>query len=235
MGVLKVQLSHLFKECLKLQRQFTTGLPDFFNKLSPDAVNILLKKDDLYEALFFAQALEDELLKFEELKYDLDYQIRFSSKEKISDRFELQKWLSRNITSLENYIISSDQLMNNAFQKFYGAPGAKSDLKGLYYVACGLTRLFQEFLNWYNAIMCTSVEEEFILLRNSFARYTIDSALKIWEFPKLIKTEINNARDLIQSGHTAPINIIITLKLDVESEAKKEFHIEMDKLLRKYK
>lgn len=233
-STLKIQLSHLFKETLKLQRQFNSGLPLFYNKLTPKAINILLKKEENYEALFFAQSLEDELLKHEDLKYDLDYQIRFGSKEKINDVAELLQWISRNLNSLGNYIQSSEGLMNKAFQKFYGEPGVPSDLKGLYYVSCGLSRLFYEMLNWYNSIISTAVEDDFITLRDNFALYTVNSALKIWEFPSLIKFEIARCLDLIHSGKKGPMNINIVLKLDVDSEAKDNFQIEMERIRNKY-
>ena len=234
-STLKIQLSHLFKEALISMRKFTANLPTFYDKLSPQAINILLKKDDLYEALFFAQVLEDELHKYEELKLDLDYQIRFGSKEKISDIYELSNWLSKNTTSLNNYIKTSEILMNKTFQQFYGEPGVPSDLKGLHYVACGLTRLFKDFIDWHNTIISTSVDDDFILLRDSFARYTVDSALKIWEFPTLIKNEINRALEDIMDGKTEQRTLQITLKLDIETDASKTFHKEMDRLTNKLK
>jgi hypothetical protein len=229
-NILRVQFSHLFKESLLLHRKFTTNLPDFYYKLTPQAINILLKKEEYYEPLFFAQVLEDELNKFEELKLDLDFNIRFGSKEKISDVFELHSWLTRNMTSLNNYISTSENLMNKAFQQYFGDPGVPADLEGLHYVACALARLFKELIDWHNSVISTSVQEDHILLRDSFARYTVDSALKIWDYPKMIKDEIRRGIESIKTDPSKSITLQITLKLDVENEAKDTFTREIQRL-----
>lgn len=234
-STLRIQLSHLFKETLKLQRRFNSGLPDFYSELSSDAINLLLKKEEHYETLFFAQCLEDELHKFENLKNDLDYQIRFASKENIDDEIKLLQWLERNITSLKNYSTSADNLMNIAFQKYYGDPGVPSDLKGLYYVACRLAKTFQELLDWNNTVMSTTMSDDFIVLRDNFAQYTVDSALKIWGFPIMIKTGINKALESIANEINGPHEIEITLKLDIDQLAKENFTKEMERLQNKYK
>lgn len=234
-STLRIQLSHLFKETLKLQRQFNTGLPDFYNELSSEAIYILLKKEEQYETLFFAQCLEDELHKFENLKYDLDYQIRFASKENIDNEIKLLQWLERNITSLSNYSRSANNLINIAFQKYYGDPGVPSDLKGLYYVACRLAKTFQELLDWNNSVMSTSMNDDFINLRDNFAQYTVDSALKIWDFPHMIKTVINKALEGTTDGIKESREVHITLKLDVDQIARENFTKEMERLQNKYK
>lgn len=231
-GTLKIQFSHLFCETLTLWRKFTTELPSLYNRLSPKAINILLKKEEHYEALFFAQALEDELFKHEELKQDLDFHLRFGSKEKISNADELSVWLSKNITSLHNYVQTSEIFMNKAFQKFYGEPGVPSDIRGLHYVACGLARLFRELIEWHNNILCTSVDDDYVLLRDSFALYTVDSAQKIWEFPELIRREITRANQRIKNGEDLK-SLQIVLTLNIETEASKSFSTEMARLTTK--
>jgi hypothetical protein len=137
-----------------------------------------------------------------------------------------------NNNSIQNFILSSESLMNIAFQKFYGEPGVPSDLKGLYYVACGLSRLFHELLYWYNSISSTAVNVDFILLRDSFAKYTVNSALRIWDFPSLIMSELKRGQEIIRSGAKSSLQINITLTLDVDSEAKQTFHREIDRLQR---
>ena len=231
-SVLKIQLSHLFKETLKLQRRFTSGLPDFYNKLSPEAINILLKKEDAFELVFFAQSLEDELKKHESLKYDLDYQIKFGSSEKIDDVIDLQRWLSKNLISMDNFVQSANTLVNDAFKKFFGEPGFPADLKGLYYVACGLAKSFQELLNWHQTILSTAVDDDFIKLRNTFAKYTVNSALTIWDFPSQIRTELKKRIDSIKNGET-PEYLKITLYFNIDEEASKSFQNEIERLKNK--
>lgn len=232
--ILKFQLSHLFKISLEIQTKLNTNLPPFHQKLSPEAINILLKKETLFELQFFAQVLEDELSKFEELKYDIDYQIIFESKERIDDVFELEKWLNQNIESLGHFTNSGTNLMNNAFQKYYGESGTPSDIKGLYYVSNALSRLYFEMAKWYINIKSTSVNNDFSLLKDSFANYTLLSAEKIWEFPHVIKAKILDAKEKISKGEKGII-IESTLKFDVDNVSTETFHKEMDKLTNRIK
>ncbi|WP_299582979.1 DUF4062 domain-containing protein [uncultured Sunxiuqinia sp.] len=231
--VLKTQFSYLFKEALNLKTQFKSNLPDFYKKLSTDAINILLNREDMFEVLFFAQALEDELTKFEELKYDLEYHILFKSKTRIDNDIELQKWLTQNLQSLDNIIDSGNNLFNKAFKTYYGEPGVPSDLKGLFYVAGALARLYGEMINWYNDIKSTSVEDEYKILRDSFAQYTIKAAEQIWKYPKKIKDDIHNGLERIKNGEES-VNVESILKLEIDDDSMEIFHREMDKLTRKY-
>jgi hypothetical protein len=230
---LKIQLSHLFKISLDLQKRFKSNLPDFHKKLSSTAINILLNKEDMFEVLFFAQTLEDELSKYEEVKYDLEYQILLSSKNRLVDFIELQKWLQQNLTSLDLFIQSAQSLMSNAFPKFFGQPGVPSDLKGLFYVSNALSRLYYEMIKWSNDIKSTSVDEDFIALRDSFAQYTIKSAEKIWSFPSDIKKSINDGFERLKNGEAGPIKIQTILIMEVDEKYTANFHKEMDKLIRK--
>ncbi len=233
--VLKTQFSYLFKESLKIRTRFNSNLPDFYKKLSSEAINILLNKDDMYEILFFAQALEDELLKFEELKYDLEYQILYRSKKRIDDDIDLGKWLNQNLQSLEHIIASGNNLMNKAFQVYYGKPNNPSDIKGLAYVASALARLFYEMIDWYNDIKSTSVKDEYKLLRDSFAQYTIKSVDQIWGFPQQLKDDINNGLEQTKKGEQVPVVVNSTLTFEIDKESMKIFHKEMEKLTGKYK
>lgn len=230
---LKIQLSHLFKISLDLHKRFKSNLPDFHKKLSSSAINILLNKGDMYEIFFFAQTLEDELSKFEEVKYDLEYQILLSSKNRIVDLNEFNKWIQQNLTSIELISQSAESLMSNAFQKFYGEPGVPSDLKGLFYVANALSRLYYEMIKWSNDIKSTSVDEDFVALRDSFAQYTIKSAEKIWSFPSDIRNSLHDGYERLKNGETGPIHVQTILVMEVDDKYLANFHKELDKLIRK--
>lgn len=233
--VLKVQFSYLFKESLKIRTRFNSNLPDFYEKLSTEAIKILLNKDEMYEVIFFAQSMEDELKKFENLKNDFEYQVLFKSKRRIDDDNELRRWLHQNIQTIQNIIDSGNNLMNKAFHKYYGEPGVPSDLKGLHYAASAMARLYGEMLDWYNDIKSTSVEDAYTVLRDSFALFTIKASEQIWNYPKQVRKDIFDGLERIKSGEKGPINIQSILKLETDEEALEIFHSEMNKLEKKYK
>lgn len=233
--VLKVQFSYLFKESLNIRTRFNTNLPDFYEKLTPDAIKIILDKEDMYEALFFAQCMEDELKKNEDLKNDFEYQVLFKSKCRITDDNELQNWLQQNMQTIQNIIDSGNSLMNNAFQKYYGEPGIPSDLKGLHYVASAMARLYGEMINWYNDIKSTSVEDEYIILRDSFALFPIKPSEQIWNYPKQVKNKILEGLEKVGNGEQGSININCVLTLETDKGSLEKFYLEMNKLENKYK
>jgi hypothetical protein len=157
---IKVQLSHLFKDSLDISRKYSGSmLPKFWEQISPEAVKILVKKQEMYELLFFAQTLEDELKKFEDLKLDIDYQIILESYERLSDRIQLVEWLQKQMTTLHFFMQSCSNLLDKAFPKFHGEPGIPSDLKGLYYVSKAFAKLVKNMLTWSINIKSTSVED----------------------------------------------------------------------------
>jgi len=227
--VLKVQLPHLFKEAIELQRKFSTNLPDFYKKLSSESINILLKKDTAFEIFYFAQCLEDELKKFDNQKYDLEYQIKYGSTDKIANTSELQIWISKKLDSINNLVESASTLVNDAFKNFFGELGIQSDLKGLYYVACGLARVFQELLNWHQNILSTTVNEDYITLKNSFAKYALNAINAIWDFPSKIRNEISSNLDKIKNGDESVI-VSIELTINIDQEASKSFLNEIKRL-----
>lgn len=231
--VLKVQFSYLFKESLKIRTRFNSNLPDFYKKLTPEAINILLNKEDMFEILFFVQTLEDELIKFEELKYDFEYQVLFKSKKRIDDDNELLRWLRQNFQSVNNITDSANNLMNKAFPTYFGAPGVASDIKGLNYVGSAMARLYGEMINWYNDIKSTSVEKEYELLRDSLALFTIKSAEKIWNYPNQIKDAIFNGQERVKNGEES-VGIECILTFETDKDAMEIYNREIDKLNNKY-
>jgi len=232
--VLKTQFSYLFKESLEIRTRFNSNLPEFYQKLSPEAIKILLDKEDMYEVLFFVQTLEDELRKYENLRNDTEYQVLFKSRMRIDDDSELQKWLHQNLQTVNNIIDSANNLMNKAFQKYYGEPGIPSDIKGLHYVANAMARLYGEMLDWYNEIKSTSVEDEYIILRDSFAQFTLKPSEQIWSYPKRVKKDIYEGLERVRNGEKGPINIESILTIETDKESLEVFHREMDKLQNKY-
>ncbi|MCH5715360.1 DUF4062 domain-containing protein [Niabella hibiscisoli] len=63
-STLKIQLSYLFKESLKIRQIYDDEIPDFFKlNVSERALKILIQKNPGYEYAFFAQVFVDEMEK----------------------------------------------------------------------------------------------------------------------------------------------------------------------------
>jgi CheY-like chemotaxis protein len=215
-SILKIQLSHLFRDSLNIKNKYTSNKDsEFWNKLSPIAIDILLKKNDFYEIRFFVQTLQDELLKHEELKLDVEYKIRLGSNKRISDDRQLLNWVSEEFESITRFIATSEVLFDNAYKKYYGEPGVTSDLKGLYYVSNALARLHKEMLTWSINISSVFVLEDQKEIRDLLAEYVIRSANNIWNYPKEVVKDIDDALERYEKGEEN-IHMISSLNLEVE-------------------
>jgi hypothetical protein len=230
----RIQFSHLFKGALLIKRKFNSfEKPEFWDKLSANAINVAIKEELLYEVQFFIQVLDDELSKHEDLKLDHEYQILLGCDRRIDDPFKLLDWVSEQSESLIQFINTGTTLLNKAYPKYYGEPGVKSDLKGLYYVACSFARLYKEMITWSINISSTSVLQDFELIRDSLSKYSVLFATRIWDFPKQVMKEILDAKERVNSGESG-ININVSLTLEVEKEAQEILNSEIDRLVRNY-
>lgn len=232
---LKVQFAHLFKNSLDIRRKFKTSQqPEYWKNLSSKAINIALNKEEMFEAFFFAQVLKDELTRYENLKLDLDYYILMACNEQIQNTEALLNWMGQKMESLHHFIESGMNLMKKAFPVYFGEPGQSSDLKGLYYVAYSMARLFKEMVTWSIDTRSTFMPEDFRLLRDTFARLIIDSALAIWDYPDKILLEISEGLEKIRQGATG-INLNVTITFSMNQDDEKLITKEMQRLANKYR
>lgn len=220
--IVKIQLTHLFKKCLDLRyRLKKSPLPDFYAKLTPKAISILLKEDSLFEAHFFIQVLKDELSKFEDLRLDLKYRILTNSTRAIRNKRELADWLRLNVESITNQVQSLNRLFNHAYRDFYGLSGVPADLKGLYYVASSMAKIYKEISLWSIDIRSTMVEESYFLIRDTLADFPDKALEEMWKYPFDSIHKIEEAIKLYHLGVTSqpPIESTLTLTIDESKSA----------------
>jgi len=231
--ILKIQLSHLFKDSLDVRQKFSISQqPDYWRNLSGKAISLILKNDLMFEPLFFAQVLKDELMKFENLKLDLDYHILFGCNNNIQDPLKLINWIQENLQSLQHFVNSGMSLMEKAFPVYFGVPGQPSDLKGLFYVASSMARLYKEMILWSIDIKSTYVHEDFQLLRDTFAKLIMNSADSIWDYPDRVQNDIYCALEQHKLGIISNIEIVLTFAIKVQDA---DFvKAEMERLADKY-
>jgi len=229
-STLKIQLSYLFKNSLKVRKIFNEDIPEFFKlNLSDKALKILIRKEDLYEHLFLAQILVDEIQKKEFLKNDIEYSILTEPKHFIVEYREIPNWVNERTSSILNLISSLKNIVNVALPKYLGEPGIPSDLKGLFYVSIKYAELYEQILNWIILTRSAKIEEDFEEARTVLAEFAIKPAKEIWNFPFEIQQQINDANERIKIGEQ---NILIksTLTLEIEEGVEKKFNEIMNKL-----
>lgn len=227
---LKIQLSFLLYDSLQLSLKLKKNqLPYYWDELSSNAINLLIEKDDHFEIRFFSQCLRDELKKYENLRKDLDHKILMKSEKIIDELNELINWIGVHLGTLNNFIITSEHLMQEAFKKYFGELGIPSDINGLFYVAKTLARIYKEMIEWSIQIQSTAVEEEFLGIRDSFAKYTISSIENIQAYPDKIDSDLQIGLNRLEKGEEN-VKVSCILEFDIDDDATNRFQAEMDKL-----
>ena len=234
--ILKSQLSNLFCEALKLKRRVESlDKKDYISKLSSRALDIIIKKEDLYEVRFFLQSMHDEILKYNDLKNDYNYSILFKSSNRIGDLKQLTDWLMLKLGQVQNYISSLNNL-TAAFKFFYKEPGTPSDLEGLYYVASSYARSYASLLEWGIEVKSVIVPDEYKKLLTIFAEFPCDAIRQIEEYPieslKVIddiKTQHNDRKS--QEPSVVHLTLKVSIDDDVMQRYNKEFEVIKSKVL----
>jgi hypothetical protein len=229
--VLKIQCSHLFKSSLDLRLKFKgSELPTFYKNLSARAINLILKEGPLFEAHFFVQVLKDELDKYEDLKLDLEYKILTNCNRMIKDVRELSDWLNINVEAIQHQVTSINRLFDEAYIDFYGAPGIASDLKGLYYVACSMARIYKEMALWSINIKSTRVEPQYELVRDALSDFPQMALEQIWKYPGETISKIQEGLKILGLGSQEQIHITSVMVLTIDEKKSELFHSELGKI-----
>lgn len=215
-SILKVQLSYLFKESLKVRNIYENQIEDYFKyNLSNRALRILVEKSDFYEYRFFAQTLVDEILKKEHLKNDFKYDFLFEPKNYIFESGEIPNWITGRMNSLTNIVASINTLFNVALREFFNEPGKPSDLNGLYYVAKHYSQFYESFIRWKLDTNSSFIDDEYKYLKKSLSKLADKVILNTWVFAFEIFDEINKLPERILTGEKEiTLNLSFIMEFD---------------------
>ena len=227
--ILKSQLSNLFCEALKVRRRIESlGKKDYISKISSKALDIIIKKEDFYEARFFLQSMYDEIQKYSSLKNDYKYSVLFKSPNRIENIEQLIDWTLLKFGQAQNYIGSLNNLQE-AFTFFFKEPGTPSDLEGLYYVASSYARSYASLLEWGIEVKSMIVPDKYKKLLTILAEFPSDSIRQIEEFPIQSLELIEDCRKQIneepQKTHVLSLNLKLTINDDIILCYEKELEV----------
>ncbi len=231
---LKIQLSYLFKESLKLKSILDKNIDEFFKlKVSEKCLKILIEKNDFYEFEFLYQTFIDEIEKKEFLKNDIEYSILVEPKHFINDIQELSSWGSNRLKTVMS-IISNINNLFIALIKFVNERGKPSDLKGLYYTSIKYSQIFEQLLNWMIEVKSTHIAEEFSALKIHLAEMVSHVVEQLWNYPYEIKSQIENTKKQQLLGEVIS-DLNFNLKLNINNEAQLKFQQKIQEISEIYK
>ncbi|SHE96041.1 DUF4062 domain-containing protein [Chryseobacterium takakiae] len=217
---LKIQLSHLFKNSLKVKNIIDRDIPDFFKlNLSEKCLKILIEKNSFFEFEFLCQTLIDEIEKKEFLKNDIEYSILIEPRHFIKDHFDLPTWASNRTTSHLNTIKNLKGLVIMV-QKFIGEYGEPSDIKGLYYVSVKYAQIYEQLLNWIIDVKSTYIDPEFEDIKIYLSDLAMHTANELWNYPYEIMERVIQAKHDELAGKEYVLNLSLTLTTNDEAHNK---------------
>lgn len=228
-SILKSQLSHLFKESLKIRNKLiVTEDNDLIPSISSKALRIIIEKKELWEHEFFSQSMLDEMSKYDLLLKDYENKIVLRRNRQIRDNKDFIEWCQGRIPGIFALIETLNNLITNLFPKYLNEPGSPSDLKGLYYVANAYARTFESAINWAIETWGVAVENDQEDLKLALGELTSDAIDKMWKFPRSFSELISNTKIRIENGES---DILVKLKLSISinGEALDRFKRALDK------
>jgi hypothetical protein len=227
--ILKIQLSYLFRSSLKIREKYENKIPEIFKLgVSNDAIRILIDKESLYEHLFFAQVLMDEMRGKLHVYNDYKYNIKYGIKAAISSNSEITNWISSRIESISNLITSLSALINKALIEFLNEPGTPADLNGLLYVTKTYSKIYEELLNWSIETNSTLVPDDCKGIRDKISIFADKILISLREFPETMMSDFVNAKNAIELGKKIEINL--SLRIELDEQALQDYNLEFEKL-----
>lgn len=235
-NILRTQFSYLFRDALISKRQLMDlHISDFQSNMSPKALNILLKKSELYEMKFFFQSIIDEIEKHADLRRDYDYSLQLQpSSIHISDVQALTNWLQLKLGQIQNYICSLNNLFK-AYDFYYGKPGVSADLGGLSYVARSFAKLYACLLDWGIDVRSTIVSDEYKKLLSVFAEFPNAVIGQLEKFPHDALMQLNELEIKLQTGELKPeVTINMPLSINIDDDVMNRYNVEFNSISSKY-
>ncbi|WBX96942.1 DUF4062 domain-containing protein [Chryseobacterium gambrini] len=217
---LKIQLSYLFKNSLKVKNIIDRDISDFFKlNLSEKCLKILIEKNSFFEFEFLYQTLIDEIEKKEFLKNDIEYSILVEPKHFINNHFDLPTWAINRASSHINTITNLKGL-TSMLQKFIGEYGEPSDIKGLYYASVKYAQIYEQLLNWIIDVKSTYMDPEFEDIKIHLSDLAMHTANELWNYPFNIKEKIVQAKHDELNGVENILDLNLTLTINEQAHDK---------------
>lgn len=230
MGILKAQLSFLFRQCLVSHKRIQDIDEKLTSRISNKALKILVEREEYYEISIFLQMMQDEIGKYQYLKKDCDHSITLKMGRYIHDSRPFTDWMQEKIHQIERIVDSLNHLFD-AFYLYFGEPGIPADIDGLYYVARKYGELYASLLEWVIDVRSTITPDEFIPAVKIMSEFPLKAIEQIESFPEesrrnVEETIIKSKSGELEDGYT----LKLSLKVTIDESVQKRFDSVINKL-----
>lgn len=227
---LRIRFSHLFADSLSIRaRMHSDDQDELWEVISPKATAIALRKQNFFELDFLRQVIRDELDRYKGVRFDEKYEIFLGSAKTISSCNETIVFLRHSFHEVKLITQSAGNIMNSAFDVFWGELGVAADLYGLYYVANRLAKVYFEMVKWSIKLKTTNVPvyfEQAMLLTADFNKL---SAENLWNYPNQIERALEEVINLDNSQSDNPV-VKAHLNFEIDDKLLQKYSTEMERL-----
>ena len=178
---LRLQFAILFNKSLaSAQRIVGTGVPEWYDGLSPTALKLVIERPDYWEYLVFFQVWLDEIAARTKLYREFEAGLHLRVPEPVQ-LLEATTWLQAKFHEISGIASSATALLNDQVPMALKEDGVEADAEHLVWVARYLGRAYEQLLEWNVRLRCAYVEgpfEEVVEEAAKLARQLIDEMRK---------------------------------------------------------
>jgi hypothetical protein len=192
---------------------------------------LLRTRPPLWEYLLFASVLHREMSALEP-KYR-DHEVRFAppSEGRPIEGLEAMGFMSRAFRESRALVANVDRIFDpSVLERAFGAPGEPGDAERIEHVAKRVIDVYSGLLDWAARLRATPVDDEFehaVELGTRFVDLPIE---QFREFVARTVAEMDRLPALLREEREEPLNITLTLKLDIEEGLQDELAREIQRL-----
>lgn len=196
-----------------------------------DRFALVFEKPRLWEYALFGSVLVDQLSTYDSVyrDYQVGYVAEIGPRVPVS---ELGGYLSDASSRVTLVVRNFNKLLDGKAQtRAFGEPGQPGDARLIEHLARRLIDIYGDLLTWAARIRGIRVDEEAERAVELLAQY-VDSPIEaIREFVTDYVRQINEISEILRSGvPDSPIEITMSIVLDIPDSTSKEFHREIDRL-----
>lgn len=206
---LKLQLAYLVNDSILLRQHIVKdGVSPKILKYSGKVFEIAIEKPTMWEYRLFAEVLNDNLERLDDLKYDLKYGITFKPVVMLEEPQEILSMVQAKNNELLQRVGFLNPIINEALKEAWGEPGQPGNAEYIVYVAEKIVDIFKGVHEW-------SLDFKNIVVPNEFQGLLLATS-------QLSESIINDIEEFVQN-YTEGIEQLIMGISDGKEKRKVEF------------
>lgn len=223
---LKSQFAFLLNDSLDLRRRFASqNISDKVWNYPGRIFQLVMEKPNGWEYWLFIEAMDYNLQKQQDLRYDLKYRIYLKENVLIKEPQKIIDLCQIKINELKNRVDSLKLLMNQGIQEALGEPGSPGNPEHILYITERIAGIYRAIGEWSLDFKKYEVPDKFERLFALMSRWGNTPLQGIEAFVPMAREKLRSV--LIENSTDS---ITLTMTIDLEEELTEEINHEFNNL-----